>query len=411
MKQKISPTSVKNNSPQTDDIAEKFSNADPVHAPSRRASGWYPSIILSVLIGFLAGIVGTFVIFRWGADIGLENLIFSGTEQGIRYVRSPSSDEEARLREYSQAIKEIAPALIPLYVQGSEAHALSGVYPPEALTGWGTMLSQDGVGVTVTEAVGTQTIVARADDGSFQPLKILFSDKQTGAVFFSFERNGGPIADLVDPKGVVMPGDQVLSLRGPLSGQDAVIREHVVVSTSGIVGRPDMLSHSSEETLSALHVTVNGDDAPGTPIVERSGRIIGLLRKSSSDGIEALQSSEIIRLLPAVLAKTVSDPPYLGVSYLNLSEDPSFSTALKTDMKAGAYIYNQQGSPVEGNSPAEKAGILPGDIVTKVGDKLLEADYLLTDAIAGHSPGDLIHITLIRKGAERSVDVTLGARH
>jgi carboxyl-terminal processing protease len=65
-------------------------------------------------------------------------------------------------------------------------------------------------------------------------------------------------------------------------------------------------------------------------------------------------------------------------------------------------------SPIEG-SPAEKAGLKPGDVITAVaGDKVTSSDELGT-AIRKHKPGDTVELRWQRGGAERSATVTLGA--
>ncbi len=60
------------------------------------------------------------------------------------------------------------------------------------------------------------------------------------------------------------------------------------------------------------------------------------------------------------------------------------------------------------NSPAERAGLRPGDrIVAFDGEPVSEA-HPLTEYVRRHRPGDTVRLTVIREGEERTVSVTLG---
>jgi S1-C subfamily serine protease len=67
-------------------------------------------------------------------------------------------------------------------------------------------------------------------------------------------------------------------------------------------------------------------------------------------------------------------------------------------------------SGVTPGSPAEKAGVRPGDIIIGLG-KLEVADLQgLTDALRAHKPGDTVPLQLIRDGQPLTLEVTLGTR-
>ena len=58
-------------------------------------------------------------------------------------------------------------------------------------------------------------------------------------------------------------------------------------------------------------------------------------------------------------------------------------------------------------SPAERAGLQTGDLITAVGDTPLDADHPLADVIGAHKPGDRVVLTVWRFGDMLTVDVTL----
>jgi serine protease Do len=79
-------------------------------------------------------------------------------------------------------------------------------------------------------------------------------------------------------------------------------------------------------------------------------------------------------------------------------------TALQYDVPSGAYVQD-----LVAGSPAEKAGILAGDIITKFDGKKLtgETDNELSTAISAHKVGDKVQVEVYRNGETKVVNVTL----
>ncbi len=86
----------------------------------------------------------------------------------------------------------------------------------------------------------------------------------------------------------------------------------------------------------------------------------------------------------------------------------------------GAYlgtIPDMTGSPggvritgVRAGSPAEQAGLKPGDVITAIGTKVVANLYDMTDALRSHQAGDTVVIVVKREGAEQRVSAILGKR-
>jgi serine protease Do len=82
---------------------------------------------------------------------------------------------------------------------------------------------------------------------------------------------------------------------------------------------------------------------------------------------------------------------------------PDLAKAFKLGKPEGALI-----SDVSANSPAERAGLTVGDIVTKVDDRSVADSRALQLMIGEMSPGRTVRLTVIRDGNERVYPVTLG---
>ena len=65
---------------------------------------------------------------------------------------------------------------------------------------------------------------------------------------------------------------------------------------------------------------------------------------------------------------------------------------------------------VVAGSPADKAGLQPGDIITSIEGTTLDATHTLDQVVAGYAPGQTIKLTVLRNGQTQDVSVTLGTR-
>ena len=72
-------------------------------------------------------------------------------------------------------------------------------------------------------------------------------------------------------------------------------------------------------------------------------------------------------------------------------------------------VIGAQVEEVTAGSPAEKAGLKVGDVITVVGGTKIDANHTLADLIQAKKPGDKVDLTLTRDGKEMTISVTLGS--
>ncbi len=140
----------------------------------------------------------------------------------------------------------------------------------------------------------------------------------------------------------------------------------------------------------------------GGPLVDSSGKVIGITSAIAQNG-QNIGFALPINILKDSLASFnlhgQFNRPYLGVAYKMITKD----VAVLNNVVSGAYVQS-----VVALSPAEKAGIQPGDIIIKLDGNAVQAETgELATLIADKKVGDIISITVWRNGKTFDLKATL----
>ena len=186
-------------------------------------------------------------------------------------------------------------------------------------------------------------------------------------------------------------------------------------STPGLGGVLQPSQQSSTKTCTnaiQIDAAINPGNSGG-PLFDETGKLIGITSSiatlgSSSSGSSASGSIGIGFAIPGNLAVKVADQliengtathAFLGVALDNGSEKADGET------RAGAKV-----TTVEPDSPAAKAGIEVGDVITAIDGKTTNQPAALTGFVRQYSAGDTVKLTVIRSGEEKEIEVTLVER-
>jgi 2-alkenal reductase len=149
----------------------------------------------------------------------------------------------------------------------------------------------------------------------------------------------------------------------------------------------------------------------GGPLLNLTGEVIGIntlvIRGSnnSSTSAEALgfaiPSNTAAMIAQHIIEKGYFARPYLGTSYQNIT--PRIASWYNLPVNYGAYVTG-----IDSNSPAEISGLLPGDIITKIGDVAIDEEQSFMNALFEYEPNQQITIEFTRENQIMMVEVTLG---
>jgi serine protease Do len=146
----------------------------------------------------------------------------------------------------------------------------------------------------------------------------------------------------------------------------------------------------------------------GGPLLNTRGQVVGINTLIITQGVP--QSSGVGFAVPINVAKDVLPQlrdkgkvvrGWMGVKIQGVSED--MAKSLKMADTKGAIV-----SDVDPGSPAEKAGLKPGDVVVGVDGLPVEDSNDLSRYIASKAPASVAKLRVMRDGGEKAVSVTLG---
>jgi putative serine protease PepD len=174
--------------------------------------------------------------------------------------------------------------------------------------------------------------------------------------------------------------------------------------TRGIVSALDRTLDTDTGTMTGLIQTdasISSGNSGG-PLVNAFGEVIGIntavatgSRASSAENIGfAIAMDRALPVVERLRGGAATPVGFLGVS-----------TADPTDGSRAAVIVN-----VEANSPAARAGLQVGDLLTHVAGKAVAGSAELAGVVADHQPGETVEVSVLRAGQPLTVPVTLGTR-
>jgi serine protease Do len=270
-----------------------------------------------------------------------------------------------------------------------------------AVTGEGSgfFISADGYAVTNNHVVDhAKTVQITMDDGSTYDAKVVGSDPKTDLALIKVDANKSfPFVKFADRDPRV--GDWVVAVGNPFGLGGTV--------TAGIVSaRGRDIGSGPYDDYIQIDAPINKGNSGG-PAFNMDGEVIGVNTAifSPSGGSVGIGFD-----IPAATAKMVVaqlkehgriDRAWLGVQIQPVTAEIADSLGLK---KAEGAIVAQP----QADSPASKAGVAAGDVITEIDGKAIKDSRELARKVGMMAPGTKIKVTLARKGEIKTLTLTLG---
>jgi serine protease Do len=265
--------------------------------------------------------------------------------------------------------------------------------------GSGFFISADGYAVTNNHVVDkAETVEVSTDDGKTYSAKVIGTDPRTDIALIKIDgRNDFPYVRFAEKQPRI--GDWVLAVGNPFGLGGTV--------TAGIVSaRGRDIGAGPYDDFIQIDAPVNRGNSGG-PTFDVDGSVIGVNTaiyspSGGSVGIAfAIPAETVKSVIGQLKDKGSVSRGWIGVQIQPVTADIADSLGLKGTQ--GALVAEPQA-----NSPAVKAGIQAGDVITSVNGAPVRDARDLARQIGAMSPGSTVRLTVMQKGEQKTISVTLG---
>ena len=264
--------------------------------------------------------------------------------------------------------------------------------------GSGFIISGDGYILTNAHVVdGADEVTVRLTDKREFKARIIGADKRTDIALVKIEAAGLPAVKLADP-GQLKVGEWVVAIGSPFGFDNSV--------TAGIVSaKGRSLPQENYVPFIQTDVAINPGNSGG-PLFNMRGEVVGInsqiySRSGGFMGISfAIPMDEAIRVSEQLRASGRVTRGRIGVQIGQVTKDVAESIGL--GKASGALVTG-----VESGSPAEKAGIEAGDIITRFDGKAIDKLADLPRLVGNTKPGTKSTVTVFRRGTAKDLSLTI----
>jgi serine protease Do len=341
-------------------------------------------------------------------------------EDGVTVNRGPIESAS-----FSGVVKRVAPSIVKITVQMKARNASmesgeGGTLPqgfndpafrrffggrqpsapegPESGLGSGVIVSSDGYIVTNNHVVDGATIVTvTLSDGREFPARVIGRDPQTDVAVIKVAAKDLPAITFAPSRNVEV-GDRVLAIGNPFG-----IGETVTTGIVSATGRRAGLGLKYEDFIQT-DAAINPGNSGGA-LVDVEGRLVGINTAilSHSGGFQgvglAVPSDLVSNVSETLVAHGKVVRGFIGMGIQDLT--PGLADSFGLSGKGGALV-----SDVQPDTPASKAGLKSGDVITAIDGQSISSAGRLSLTVGEAPPGTRMTLDVLRDGKTDQISVT-----
>lgn len=397
---------------------DKMSELEHISVKKEQNSGFkrfVATVVVSAIVGCGAGV--------FGAELVL-NADKKGTYEEKTTLNLPEGEEKASLLPKGDgSVVEIAKKVMPTVV-GVNTYAKvgnlfrgGGLFPsflPEfngearndfsqISYGSGVIISEDGLIITNYHVIQNgERVSVTLYDGTQYEAKVLGFDDQSDLAVLKVDVKGLLSVPLGTSKNLQV-GENVVAVGNPLSA------EFSQTVTDGIISGINRKLKNDTQAFSLIqtNAAINSGNSGGA-LVDAEGKLIGInTAKISATGVEgigfAIPIDEAMKIVKELVEKGKIDHAFIGFSGYVLTEE--VASQVGTKEKTGVIVAS-----VVTDGPADKAGLLPYDIIVAVEDVPVKNFEDITKLLSTKKPNEVMKLTIVRDGSKKDITVTLGVK-
>jgi S1-C subfamily serine protease len=344
-------------------------------------------LVAALLVGTVGGLVG------WGMTRAGDGL----TDSSVT-INQASSARDRPPGSVAAIAKQVSPAVVSIEVRAGQGGDIgSGV----VIDGRGYVLTNNHV-LSAAAKDANASIQAVFTDGTRAPAAIVGRDPKTDLAVIKVAVSN-PVVIRLGRSADLSVGDTVIAIGSPL-GLASTVTEGIVSA----VHRPLMVSGEGGDPPVAYDAiqtdaAINPGNSGGA-LVDTTGALVGVnsLIKTFNSGESsgggsiglgfAIPVDQAAKIAQALIRDGQVKHADLGVNAKSVSANTS----------DGAQVQN-----VQAGGAAAQAGVVEGDVITKVGNRTIRNAEELIVAVRDHNIGETVPVQLVRQGRQLTLQVTL----
>ena len=378
----------------------------------------------NILVPFCSGVIGSALVLGTVCFVpSIKDTLFNKNETSIS-SNSINTNEQNKntitsnnisavsIKNYSDTAimvaEKVLPSIVGIEVEFPVTSSFYRMTSTSTSSGSGIIISDNGYILTNNHIVTSSSSsyyyslgeassvkVYLYEDETPYEAKIIGNDEKTDLAVLKIEKDNLTPAELGDSDSIKV-GEFAMAIGNPIGLQSSV--------TCGVISALNRNIKTSDATYNVIQTdaAINSGNSGGA-LVNSEGKVIGVnTLKVSSTGVEGIGFAIPINSTKDIYKQLIESGkvkrPYIGITGQTINEE----TAKKHNLVVGVYIRD-----VSTFSPAEKAGLKAGDVITGIDNKTISTIDELTDIISSHSIGDTVNISYYRNGNTENINVKL----
>lgn len=375
----------------------------------------------TVVVPFVSGLLGATLVVTLCANVpSINSKLYGKSNTTIQTIKTTSGTNTnyVSLSSINDTGVSVATKVLPSVVGIKVTYAINSVFSQNSSTataeGSGVIISSDGYILTNNHVVNssssnsssfyelgkaTKITVTLYNDTTEYEAKIIGTDSETDLAVIKIDKTDLTSATLGDSS-TVQVGEWCMAIGNPLGMQSSV-----TTGTISALNREVTDSDGKIYKVIQTDAAINSGNSGGA-LVNSNGEVIGINSiKASGTGVEGLGFAIPINSTKSIYSDLIKYNkvirPYIGIAGIDITDEVIKNNPTYKLVK-GVYIRS-----IEDFSPAQKAGLKAGDIITKADGTEVDSVATLNEIKNKHNVGDTMELTINRDGNEQTITVTL----
>jgi len=383
----------------------------------------------NIVVPFLSGIVGASLVVGlcFGVPTIKNSLIGTSASTSSESSTSITTNQSTgttsnlvSLSSYNETGIAVAQKVLPSVVGIKVTYAVNSIFQTNSTTaeaeGSGVIISSDGYILTNNHVVNSSSsssssssfyslgealkvVVTLYGDETEYEATIIGTDAQTDLAVIKIDKTDLTAAELGDSDSVQV-GEWCMAVGNPLG-----MNSSVTTGTISALNRTITDDDGKTFTVIQTDAAINSGNSGGA-LVNSEGKVIGINTiKASGTGVEglgfAIPINSTLTIINDLIQYNKVIRPYIGISGITIT-DEIIARYPNMNLTKGVYVKT-----IAEFSPAEKAGLKIGDIITAINGTAVSSIDELNNLKNTFSVGDKITLTIQRDGSEKTVELTL----